>query len=349
MLKQIVVPTGYMGSGSSAITDIIAEIDGYTNDTKEFEFVFLHCPNGLFDLEDKLLYGNNSIRSDEALHSFYKQMSTLYEQSSLWFCGYSSIVSPDFIKWTKEFIDSLIISKSNESYWYYQQIPSSLRTKFLTDLKSWILKYFDKSMSAITPREYREMWLSYPTEDKFYNKANIWITKVLEAISSGEKIIVDQLLLPHNLHRLNNYFDEKLKVFVVDRDPRDVFILNKYYWSLKKCPVPYPLDVYDYCRVYRSIRESEKIINDNRIIRLHFEDLVYNYESTLNRIYLNLGISPSCHIQKGTRFNPQKSIINTQLFLKKQYQNESDIIKEELEDFLYPFPYEVELGGENIF
>ena len=54
---QIIVPTGYMGSGSSAITDLISEIEGYDAPNGTFEYVFLHCPNGVFDLAYKLLIG----------------------------------------------------------------------------------------------------------------------------------------------------------------------------------------------------------------------------------------------------------------------------------------------------
>ena len=67
-MNNVVMPVGYMGSGSSAITDLISEVQGYKAENGNFEYVLLHCPNGLFDLEDKLLHGNNALRSDEALH-----------------------------------------------------------------------------------------------------------------------------------------------------------------------------------------------------------------------------------------------------------------------------------------
>ena len=54
IMNKLIIPTGYMGSGSSAITDLICEFEGYEADNGTFEYVFLHCPNGLFDLEDKL-------------------------------------------------------------------------------------------------------------------------------------------------------------------------------------------------------------------------------------------------------------------------------------------------------
>ena len=45
-------------------------------------------------------------------------------------------------------------------------------------------------------------------------------------------VILDQLLLPFNLFRIENYFEpEEIRVFVVERDPRDVYIINKYIWA----------------------------------------------------------------------------------------------------------------------
>ena len=61
--KRIIIPAGYMGSGSSVVTDLMSEIEGVDTKSGTFEFVFLHCPNGVFDLEDKLLIGNNAVRT----------------------------------------------------------------------------------------------------------------------------------------------------------------------------------------------------------------------------------------------------------------------------------------------
>ena len=55
--------------------------------------------------------------------------------------------------------------------------------------------------------------------------------------------MLDQLLLPHNLYRVDNYFGNELKAIVVERDPRDVFISNKYICSDKNESVPYSFDV----------------------------------------------------------------------------------------------------------
>lgn len=73
-MDKIIIPMSYMGSGSSAVTDLLREYEGINTKNSDFEYVFLHAPDGLFDLEYKLLYNNNVIRSDEAVKSFRKLM-----------------------------------------------------------------------------------------------------------------------------------------------------------------------------------------------------------------------------------------------------------------------------------
>ena len=123
MKNKIVIPTGYMGSGSSAVTDLLSEVDGYSCSNGNFEYVFMHCPNGVFDLEDKLLKGNNALRSDEALHTFYSCMKTLYTNKYYWVANYKDKVGSDFMSWCEEFISSLMDERTKDVYWYYQENP----------------------------------------------------------------------------------------------------------------------------------------------------------------------------------------------------------------------------------
>ena len=90
-MHKIIVPVGYMESGSSAVTDLIKEYENVNNDYNYLEYVFLHCPDGVFDLEDKLLIGNNAIRSDEAIHSFLMRMKELYSKKYWWVGNYCKI------------------------------------------------------------------------------------------------------------------------------------------------------------------------------------------------------------------------------------------------------------------
>ena len=180
-------------------------------------------------------------------------------------------------------------------------------------------------------------------EDRdFYEESHKYIYKIIEEISKGkENIILDQFLLPFNLFRVDNYFDDKLRVIVVARDPRDVFIINKYIWQQKQICVPFPLEVNEFCNFYKKMRESEKECTSNKVLRINFEDLIYNYDTKIKEITKFLGFKESDHINKKNRFIPEMSIKNTQLFRKEEYREECKVIEKELKKYLYEFPYEI--------
>jgi hypothetical protein len=107
--------------------------------------------------------------------------------------------------------------------------------------------------------------------------------------------------------------------------------------------VPFPTNAEDFCTVYDAMRRSERPVEDGRILRLHFEDLIYRYDDSCAWIYDFLDVSPSQHARlKGTQFKPQVSIHNTQLFRQDKYPaDEIRIIEKRLERYLYPFPADV--------
>ncbi len=348
-MNKLVITTGYMGSGSSAVTDLVSEMENFHAPHDSFEYVFLHCPNGVFDLEDKLLLGNNANRSDEAIHTFYNTMKQLYQLKTryYWVAGYKEMVSADFLKYVDTFLDEIGVIDSIGT-WYYQQEPNRLRL-----CRIFINKVIKKcTLGTVVPDDplkYRCMKLAFPTPGEFYHAADHFIMSVLNDLGySKHNIIMDQLLQPHNLYRISNYFKDDTVVFVVERDPRDVFLLNKYFW--KKNPVPYPMDVMEFCKIYRKIRENERACGDKRVVRIHFEDLVYKYDEACNILYGHLGIAGGRHIKKRSEFIPEKSIYNTQLFkLNIQYQKEADYIEQYLKEFCYDFPYELNEKNRIVF
>ena len=186
------------------------------------------------------------------------------------------------------------------------------------------------------------MRISFIRDKDFYKYSHDYIYSVIDELSRGKKnIILDQFLLPFNLFRIDNYFDDKLKVIVVERDPRDVFVLNKYIWPMRGITVPMPTNVEDFCEFYQKMRESEKEFTSNKVFRLRFEDLIYNYDKELDRIMKFLNFSSKEHVNKRGRFNPDISIKNTQLFRKDEYSDEIKVIEKKLSKYLYDFPNEI--------
>lgn len=346
MCERIIITTGYMGSGSSAATDLIAEYKNCQNERKSYEYIFLSCPNGLFDLEDKLRYGNNAFRSDEALKNFSNVMNDLYCKRFWWVGNYKMIIGDDFIKYIEEFMNEIVKFKFT-GYWYWSEYPDIKMIGKLIAIKPFKLLFHKIHEFKKITRYNNQMEVTFFNADVFYTAAKKLIYQTIHLIAKDEKnVILDQLLLPFNLYRIDNYFNKGTYAIVVERDPRDVFILNKYIWNKKKISVPFPLEVYGFCEFYKMMRESEHKCDSDKVIRINFEDLIYNYEQTVCKIENHIGFTKDDHIYKRKRFDPAISIKNTQLFHKSEYAEEVKIIEEYLTEFLYDFPYKINNGVE---
>lgn len=333
-MKKIIVPTGYMGSGSSALTDLLKEYPILNTKNSDFEFVFLHAPNGVFDLENKLLNNNNALRSDEAIKSFRSFMNSLYKYRGWWIAGYDNAVSNNFMKITEEYI-SLLKTSSFEGSWYIYEKPSTV---------TWLYRaLLNRTFPKLVRRKYPSKMLEFSliTPEKFYEQSNKYIQKIIHEISPEEDFVVlDQFLLPHNLSTIENYKLNNILPIIITRDPRDVFISNKYYWHPRKCGVPFPLNVHEFCRYYKNLRKLEKLHNSNiTTLKINFEDLILNYEQSLKIIEDYIGLKNSDHTHKFKYFNPKLSVNNINIFnRKKEYMAEAKIIEKELKEYIYPFP-----------
>lgn len=341
-MNKIIIPTGYMGSGSSAITDLVAEFKDCQNEFKTYEYVMLHCPNGLFDLEDKLLNGNNAIRSDEALRTFENQMRKLYNKKFWWVGNYKKIISEDFMDKVNKYLENITQLKY-EGYWYtHEEVNLKMFFKLLLRKPLKLVlrkKHFDPIL------KYSDgMRISFIKKEEFYRYSKKFVNDIIKTISrDSENVVIDQFLLPFNLHRVDNYFDDNTRVIVVQRDPRDVFLLNKYTWKQNNIGIPIPVDVKEFCKYYKGMRESEKNTNSKKVLRINFEDLVYKYDETVKKVMKHLDFTEDMHINKKKRFNPELSIKNTQIFNSSdKYNEEIKIIEMELSEYLYDFPYELE-------
>ncbi len=348
-MRKVVIPTGYMASGSSAVTALIREFDGYCGVTGSQEFVFLHCPMGLFDLEDKLLFHNNIFASDEYLQLFYERMAELDHLKCWWPGSYQHYVGPTFMEDVDDFINHLIDYKMDQ-FWYMSERPNKKSMMVKKYIQAFLRRLFPKwkGWKPILNRE--GVRFAYPSSEKFYQCARTFLFRVIDAISK-DNVILDQLLLPHNLYRMERYFKPgEAKVIVVERDPRDVFIQNKYFYTKAHVEIPYPQDVKEFCKFYRQIREMEKPCDHPDVLRIHFEELIYEYEKTVKKVREFLGVSEKEHTRKKEFFKPEVSINNTQIFaLNAEYQKEADYIQKHLPEYLYDYPYQRVAVEQEVF
>lgn len=246
----------------------------------------------------------------------------------------------NFLNYCSDFIEELLDFSSKDCYWYFQQNPDTIFLQLCNYYKRLVGKVSLDKIKINRPTKYNRMMLSFPEKEKFYSAAKRLMDRIYCDLGINKhNLVLDQFLLPHNLFHLQNYFDDNVRVFVVERDPRDVYLLNKYIWHPQGIAVPFPLNVSDFCKYYKKIRKSEKFVEDQRIMRLHFEDLVYNYDSSINVLYEFLGVNKDFHKYKKKYFNPEISVKNTHLFdMNLYWKEETNIIKKELGEYIYHYP-----------
>lgn len=131
------------------------------------------------------------------------------------------------------------------------------------------------------------------------------------------------------------YFSD-LKVIVVDRDPRDVYITHKL------CNMHVlPSDAKQFCISFRDSRrnvQTDLAENCGKILMIRFEDLIYRYDETTGRIKDFLGLDESEHIHVREIFDPDVSGKNTRQWITHpEYREICEYIEKELPDFLYNF------------
>lgn len=331
---KLITATGYGGTGSSAITNILEEFSCVEN-LGNFEFRFLQDPDGIKDLEYALVLNPNRFNCDIAIKRFEKLIKFLAKKNC-WWNNYENFCNQNFYKISMEYLNSLIDIKW-DGFWHYYEIDAEYKINWKIKMKlltnRLIYRFFNKRILKIN----KEMILSLPNED-FYDKTKIYLNKLFKEINSKNKefLVLDQLVPALNAEGYLKFFSN-IKIIIVDRDPRDLFYINKNIWQ----ETWIPQDVNKFIKWYKKLRENNKSKNEN-ILYIQFEDLIYKYEDKLNEILLFLDIPKERHINKKKYFNPEISIRNTNVF--SDCDIEIKKIKKELQKYCYKF----ENSGENL-
>ena len=335
---RFITCSSYYGTGSSAVTDFVSEFDNVFDFTNE-EFRFIQDPDGISDLEFNLVECFNRHNSGHSLKRF-KRLVDFY-------CGtvfgkkYTGFFGDNWIKLSYRYIDELTDFKY-PGWWDYDLYDRGLIYYYAKKTPNKVLKktiWKNEPEKVLNSMKKEVTYCSHPTEEKFLQATRRYIFDLFASVTPPDKeiIMVDQLLPPMNIERYLRYFNNNIQVVVVDRDPRDIFVLDKYVW--KDGILPDEPDIF--CKWFeytRSHRKSENLYT-NQIHFIRFEDLVYNYKATANELADWLGLEKEKHVQAKQVFRPEVSIKNTQVW--KQYPESEEAVKyieEHLDEYLYRFP-----------
>lgn len=323
----------YYGTGSSAVTDFFCEFDN-VNSFSYMEFRFAHDPDGLSELEYNLVQNFNRHNSGHALKRYKKFVD--YFSSHLIAKRYEKVFNGKWKELSYKYIDSLT-DFSFPGMWDFDCYDKGPWWEFWHKLPNRILKLLKGGTvdceAGLWSKEIT--YGSHPSEDKFLRLTREYTDSLLQYINKDNKpfLMVDQIVPSSNIEHHMRYFND-LKVFVVDRDPRDLYLICKYVYNSKIAPKNPDL----FCKWYEYARSTRKQENWNpeKICFVQFEDLIYKYNETTKIIMDFAGVDESNHIKPKAVFVPEVSIKNTRLWVQHpEYKEEAEYIAKKLPDYLY--------------
>lgn len=326
---MIVGISGFGYTGSGAVKDYLSEFDDISF-TKE-EFHFLSGVDGLADLARSI---NNPINRTGSSIAAIRRFISFAKRIGKSFCKTYKVKKKDFKSALNSFINEITIVS-----WKDFEIKDGIINHIFIDefLSQRVVPHLERKLKKqISFYPMKTVRLSGPICG-FYDAAKTYLNQLFEfmGFAKNKLIVLDQAFSANNPQECFPFFDD-CKVIVVDKDPRDLYVFAREMLAGYDHFMPIN-DVESFVEYYKTIREQQNYKNPSeKILLLKFEDLIYNYDESTEKIrcFLNLPENRNSF----TLFDPTISVGNTQLFKKyPQYEKDIKFIETQLRDYLYDF------------
>lgn len=319
---KLVDLSGYMFSGKAAVSDLLREFEGISVPNNRVEFDLLRISGGLIDLRNAV-EDWSPIRTHSALNRFERTVRRLSltpgfpDKLFVTGYGYESIY-PQLLASLDQFLQEAILLEW-ETPWPYDDLDDDQWETFLRKINA--------KLGRHKVRRYR---LTCP--DKFMPAAQRFVYSVLAHDVDAETygmMITHNALESFDPARNLKLLGDDAQAIVVDRDPRDIYAtavttqqgFNDNLEFFKRIAGAHDVRTFiDRYKVYRSMVHR----SDATVLRLNFEDLVFDYASTVDRVCEFLGISREAHHEQFRYFDPEKSRVNTELWRREELSGFND-------------------------
>lgn len=351
---MIIDVTGFGWSGAGALEDLLREYDDLRFlavdwQKHDWEFTILWEADGIYDLEHKLCFKH--CRCGDSSTAIKRFLRLVEAQNRTSFLHYDEQFNGEYYQICKRYIDDLIQFRFKGRTFEEVMYPD-LKERVLGCYNTVVKKLFGNHIvQNLFHRDFFH-YLSHPNKNTIsvsYNPPHFLsrtqqLMDELLSFSRTDKsypLVTDQLFPPDSPKMFFKYINEPKKCLVVRRDPRDMYLLAKKTYHSE---IPIPVEnVDDFILYYRNIIQDTKLPDDESVLSVDYEDLIYNYEQTKLKIESFVGVKS--HIRQYEFFDPQKSINNTQLFnLYDDYREDIKTIEASLPQSLYPFEKYPKLG-----
>lgn len=182
------------------------------------------------------------------------------------------------------------------------------------------------------------IYLAAPGRDRFMAATRDWLNDVLCGVAGPDDdvVVLHNAFEPFDPTRSMRFFDD-VRVIIVDRDPRDVYVAAQGYvgkynrrgWSTATTESAESfIDLY---RTYRGMVRKER--DDSRVLRITFEKLVVDYETIVPEILRFVGKRPEDHVAPRRWFDPVRSAAGVGAWRTFPDQNAMRAIEKALPEF----------------
>lgn len=328
MKPQYVIVAGYVWTGSSALVDLLKEYKGAWESNVEFRLI--KDSYGLTDLRYNIVENWDPLNVDNAIKDFIWLTKTLNQKKSIVSSGlgYGSqeVFGNKFNIATNIFINKICDFRYEGTWW-------------MTDFKCSKLQLLTKKIRRklkLTKKEY--MYYSSCNEKEFDEAVREYLNELFLIGKNQDNdrfAILDQALPAQNPYLLNKFF-ENSKMIIVDRDPRDVYVETLNGEMLIGPEIKKTRNVEIFLKWHEQYHKNVNFIGKNsNIMKLNFEDLVLNYDNTINEIEKFLDFTPQDHISKFKFFNPEISEKNIGKWKTHDHLEEIYLLQEKLSEYLW--------------
>ena len=319
--------SGYGKSGSGACVDLLKEFEYIGGLDKEFRMT--KDPSGILDLESSLVENWEFVRHNIAIRDFLEYCFMLSRKDGIFKRvgkNYNDMLGVDFMA------ESLLYVEKLSDFIYYGD--SLLNRYRLTATQS----FRQRVRSKLGLDNSIQTYFSRPTKERFLLETKKYLKSIFMNYANNmdlQKVVLDQAVSPINIHKNLKYFCDA-KMIIVDRDPRDIYttmvnekrLLGADY-SHNKSPNKYIV----WHKYVRSKLDNDNI-NQEKVLRLNFEDFFINYNKTIEKIKDFLDIDFE-HKYKGERFNPDDMDKYVGIWKKNQDQESMSYIEKSLSEYCF--------------
>ena len=225
----------------------------------DYEFRFVHDPNGIADLEYNLVENHNRNNSGYALKKYRQQVDFLH--GNRFIQRYEPYFEGKWKDISYQYIDKLT-DFSYRGYWFYDVLDKGnayyvvcrIINKILQK-SVWRLNRKNKIENNLNELPNEFTLCSRPSES-FFSLTREYIDTLIGTANIKRRpfVVVDQIVPASNLMRYLRYFND-ITVYLVDRDPRDIYYLAKYVWKIRIIPTE---NAETFCKWYKYSREHRK-------------------------------------------------------------------------------------------